>query len=73
LFAESTAELKRKDPWSGNNGFLLVDMGLRTRDDLAEQYFDAAPVLIVAVIPPEQDFMALILYGELGYHGQKFP
>jgi hypothetical protein len=48
-------------------------MGLRTRDDLAEQYFDAAPVLIVAVIPPEQDFMALILYGEIGYHGQKFP
>jgi len=49
LFAEPTAELEREDPWSGPKGFMLGGMALPTRDDLADQYFDAAQVLIAAV------------------------
>lgn len=49
LFVEPTEEMEREDPWSGPQGFMLGGMALPTREDLAEQYFDAAQVLIAAV------------------------
>ena len=49
LFVGPIAEMEREDLWSRPQGFMLGGMALPTREDLSEQYFDAANVLIAAV------------------------
>jgi hypothetical protein len=48
LFEEPTSGCEREDPWSGPKGFMFGGMGLPTRPylDTAQQYFDAANLLI---------------------------
>jgi hypothetical protein len=48
LFEEPTSACEREDPWSGPKGFMFGGMGLPTRPylDTAQQYFDAANLLI---------------------------
>jgi hypothetical protein len=48
LFEEPTSACERTDPWSGPKGFMFGGMGLPTRPykDTAQQYFDAADLLI---------------------------
>ena len=48
LFEEPTSACEREDPWSGPKGFMFGGMGLSIRPylDTAQQYFDAANLLI---------------------------
>jgi len=48
LFEEPTESCEREDPWSGPKGFMFGGMGLPLRPylDTAQQYFEAANLLI---------------------------
>jgi len=46
LFVEQTDDIVRSDPYSGPLGFILGGMGLPTKMELSQQYFDAANALI---------------------------
>ena len=57
LFEEPSPACERSDPWSGPKGFMFGGMCLPTRPyiDTAQQYFEAASLLIVAI---EQESVA---------------
>jgi len=49
LFVEQPEDSVRSDPYSGPLGFMLGGMGLPTKIELSQQYFDAANTLIQTI------------------------
>jgi len=49
LFGEPTDDLEREDAWCESKGFLIGGW-MPSRDDLAQQYFDAASVLVDSIL-----------------------
>jgi hypothetical protein len=49
LFQEPSPEIEREDPWSGPKGFMFGGMAQATVASLAEEYFDAANLIIDCV------------------------
>lgn len=57
LFREPDETLERPDAWSDPKGFLIGGWGGKTRRELAQQYYDAATVLVEAIQSHEwEDF-----------------
>lgn len=49
LFEEPSEECERPDPWTGPKGFMIGGMALPAKDELSQQYFDAANLLLDAI------------------------
>lgn len=49
LFQEPTSEIEREDPFSGPQGFMLGGMSQATMASLAEEYFDAANLIVETI------------------------
>jgi hypothetical protein len=49
LFKEPDDELEREDEWSEPKGFLIGGWALYTKREIAQQYFDAANILVEAI------------------------
>jgi hypothetical protein len=49
LFEEPSDEIERIDPFSGPKGFMFGGMCTTTKQDLGQQYFEAANLLICAI------------------------
>jgi hypothetical protein len=49
LFQEPTPEIEREDPFSGPQGFMLGGMSQATVGSLAQEYFDAANLIVEAI------------------------
>ena len=49
LFEEPTEAIEREDPFTGPQGFMIGDEFLPTRPELAQQYFDAAHLIIESI------------------------
>ena len=49
LFEEPSEECERLDPWTGPKGFMIGGMALPTKNELGQQYFDAADLLLDAI------------------------
>lgn len=67
LFEEPSDASTRSDPWSGPQGFMIGGMALPTKAELGQQYFDAANIILEAIVRCEcEDYRlanpALFLY-----------
>src|ERR1039457_3162998 len=67
LFEEPSDASTRSDPWSGSQGFMIGGMALPTKAELGQQYFDAANIILEAIVRCEcEDYRlanpALFLY-----------
>lgn len=60
LFEEPTEEIERPDPWTGPKGFMIGGMALPTKDELSQQYFDAAKLLLDAIKRDELEDYRLV-------------
>ncbi len=49
IFEEPSDASVREDPWSGPQGFMIGGMSLPTLNELSQQYFDAAHLLIESI------------------------
>ena len=49
LFEDPGEQVEREDPYSGPQGFMIGDEFTPTRPELAQQYFDAAHLLLEAI------------------------
>ena len=49
LFEDPTAEIERPDPFTGPQGFMLGGEFLPTKEEMAQQYFEAANLLVDAI------------------------
>ncbi len=49
LFEEPSDASYREDPWTGPQGFMIGGMSLPTKSELADQYFDAAYLLLKSI------------------------
>src|ERR1051326_3456429 len=49
LFEEPTAEIERPDPFTGPQGFMIGGEFLPTKEEMAQQYLEAANLLVEAI------------------------
>jgi hypothetical protein len=49
LFEEPTPEIEREDPFSGKQGFMIGGMALPTNEEMGQQYFEAANLLVESI------------------------
>lgn len=49
LFEEPSPELERIEPWFGPKGFMIGGMALPKEQELGQQYFDAANILVETI------------------------
>ena len=49
LFEEPSDQIERTDPFSGPKGFMFGGMSTTTKQDLGQQYLEAANLLISAI------------------------
>lgn len=49
LFEEPSSASERPDPWAGPKGFMIGGMALPGKQDLGDQYFEAADLLVTAI------------------------
>jgi hypothetical protein len=60
LFEDPTEEIERPDPWTGPKGFVIGGMALPTKEELSQQYFDAAKLLLDAIKRDELEDYKLV-------------
>lgn len=60
LFEEPSEGSERSDPWTGPKGFMIGGMALPTKNELSQQYFNAAHLLVEAIKRDELEDYKLV-------------